>query len=453
MDTKTAYIAKTDAGFRISSNLHDLTVKNYAPKKGKPTPIKHDPAEEAYEYASWGSNNDWPTKFRKKLSKIPVATRAMNKLVRMLYGEGVIYFKTEDLRKGSAVQRHYDERIENFIEENRINTHWLPNQCLDAVWTWHMVSEMILSNDKKEIAGIHHKISEYSRVSKQDEKKLTKDHLYYSEFFRDGMATEEQFAKLTLLPEYNKSEFIRNNTSKINFAFFNHLPSPGKTYYADHPANGLIRENGWADVALSVPEIISSMQRNQIALLYQINIPLSYFFTRYKDWNSFTAKEQEKIMNDKIDDLDVMLSDSANLYKSITNVIDDVSGVFGEAAGKIKIEAIDDKIKKDAWVPSSHVADTQITIGVGAHTSQLGLASDAGKIGGGSGSDQREAFNTEITLNTMDQIIILEPLNFISRFNNWGVTFRIDNIKHTTTNNQESGLVPSPHTTTVTDAD
>ena len=102
-------------------------------------------------------------------------------------------------------------------------------------------------------------------------------------------------------------------------------------------------------------------------------------------------------------------------------------------------------------MPSSDKADAQIVQGLGLHPSQVGLSPQGGKMGAGSGSDQRESFNTGITLNTMDQLIVLEPLNWLARFNaqsdpDWDVTFFIDHTHHTTTNDQESGLKESDTT-------
>ena len=137
-----------------------------------------------------------------------------------------------------------------------------------------------------------------------------------------------------------------------------------------------------------------------------------------------------------------------------------ISAVFREdqmsrqSRGKIEIIAIDDKVKKDGWVPSSNAADAQIAQGMGLHPSQLGLAPEGGKMGAGSGSDQRESYNTVITTNTIDQQILLEPLNWAAQYNarrggdqivdpEWDVTFYIDHTMHTTINNQESGLQPA----------
>jgi hypothetical protein len=44
---------------------------------------------------------------------------------------------------------------------------------------------------------------------------------------------------------------------------------------------------------------------------------------------------------------------------------------------------------------------------------------------------------------------VLSALDFVSRYNKWGVTFAVDHTHHTTTNQQESGLSPGPRTTQV----
>jgi len=123
----------------------------------------------------------------------------------------------------------------------------------------------------------------------------------------------------------------------------------------------------------------------------------------------------------------------------------------GTHRGKIVIEPIETKVKNDHWVPSSEKADAQIVQALGIHPSQMGLQPQGGKMGAGSGSDQRESYNTGISLNTIEQDLILEPLNWIATYNaqtdpDWDITFMIDHTRHTTINNKEDGLQPSPTT-------
>lgn len=434
---------------RTVSDVYALTGK--VSKKSKETTVKADPAAESYEYASWGSNNKWPTDFRKKMKKIPVATRAMNKLIRMDYGNGLVYFNNEDLQKGSKVKRAYKEEVEAFLKRNRIEDRFLPSEISNRRWTANNFGEFILNQALTEIIQVRSFNSEFCRTSKQDPKTLSRDWIYYSEYFINGMATTDLTALVLQLPQFEQEEFIKEHKTFGKFAYHNYLPDTGMTYYATHPAESLTRDEGYADVSIAVPEIINRMMNNQVSLAYMITIPISYFVSRHPGFETMSDEKKGKLFQEKIDDLNSKLSDPKNKYKSISTIVDDTNPQFAQAPQSIKIEAIDDKIKKGEWIPTASIADTQIAHGVGLHPSLIGLANDGGSLGAGSGSDQRESHNSEIDLNTLDQMSILWPLNFIAQFNKWNVTFMIDNTSHTTSNLVESGLVNSPHKTEVID--
>ena len=160
-----------------------------------------------------------------------------------------------------------------------------------------------------------------------------------------------------------------------------------------------------------------------------------------------TDEQRGKKIDEFVDEINNKLSGTDNAYVSLSSIFqsDPVQGEMG----RVEIVAIDDKIKKDSWVPGSEKSDAQVVQGLGGHPSMVGLAPEGGKMGAGSGSDKREVYNTEITINTFDQEINLEPLQFIARFNAltdpaWDVTFYIDHTFHTTVNEQEDGLEAKP---------
>ena len=443
----TAYAAKVGDIMHVAGSVEELQAiaGEYPKQQESASQLKHDNTVEPNQWAAWGRQDKDPTLFREKINKIPVAVRGLNKLIRMAYGNGLVYFKTEDLRQDSKVTRHYDEEIEAFIKRNKIETVYLPKVITNFTYTSNCFSEFIFSKTKNKITGINTFNAEDCRIQKQDEKTLRKEHLYISEYFRTTQANKKNTIQIPLLDyhaELNKDFKIKKHT----LGSHTFIPSAGMRYYADHLANALIREDGFADVSIAVPEIIHRMMKNQIALMYMIYIPLSYFLARHKGFDTMTKEQQEKIMSGKIAALNKVLKDPNNQFKSITTIVDDMNHDLGTSGGKIEITPIDDKTKKDAWIPSSALADNQILHGIGIHPSQIGLSNDGGTIGAGSGSDQRESFNTEVTLNTMDQLIMLSDLQRISDYNNWGVTFRFDNTTHTTTNNQENGIVNNPAT-------
>lgn len=394
------------------------------------------------DYVYWGGSDNEGTAFRKKLDLVPLGGIAIKKLVDMMYGNGIVYYKREDRAKGNTVERAYITEVEEFLERNKIETHWLVRQMRDYRLFLSCFGEFRFSIGGEKITNIKAFDTEEVRMDKD------KKFILYSHYFPLNSANKDNWLQIPMIPEEDLETHFDSKTVK-KYAYHSYFPTSGSIHYPMPPWFALSKEKGWLDVSAGVPEIISSMQRNQIILKYQINIPYSYFATRFPGWDSYSDAKKEEKIDETIKKIDTSLSDTKNLYKSISVIFQDGEMAGSGEGGKIEIIAIDDKTKNDAWIPSSNAADAQIVQGLGLHPSQLGLAPEGGKMGAGSGSDQRESYNTVITLNTIDQRIVLSPLNFISLYNNWGVVFEIDHTHHTTTNNQEDGLSPSPKTTIV----
>lgn len=406
--------------------------------------------EQGYRWAPWGELDCLPTDIRKKLYKSSIGPRAISQKVKMLYGNGLCYYRNSDLADGNTtIQRAYEPKIEAWLKRNRVALKWYAAQAADYSLYMNSFSEMVMNKRRDFITGIYHKPAEFCRLSRQDERNYRINWLYYSPDFSEGFPpADERIKQVPLFNWWDEDRFF-DTMSGYKFAYHSRFETPGITYYARPWWLGLFRKNGWIDVSISVPEIVNSMMKNQIMLKYQILIPETYFEVRHRDWQTYTDEKREEVIDGLIKKINKELADTENAFKSITTLFKQ-DEVTSADIGKLEIIAIDDKIKKDSWVPSSNIADAQIVQGLELHPSQVGLAPEGGKMGAGSGSDQRESFNTGITLNTLDQDVILEPLNFIAKFNTekgndsaWDVTFFIDHTFHTTTNNQETGLSPS----------
>lgn len=410
------------------------------------------PEEESagYRWAPWGENDCMPTEIRQKIYTVPMAAVAIKRLTEMMFGNGIMYYRNADLVDGPEVRRAFIPKVEQFLQRNRICTEWLAAQLLDYRFYMNSFSELIFNNRRDQILRIFHKPAEFSRLSVQNVETGQIEYLYYSPRFAEGYhPRQDQIAAIPLLDWAEEERYLERFTG-YKLGWHSRLPTPASTYYARPLWLGLFKKDGWIDVSAAVPKIISSMQHNQLVLKYHILIPESYFEIRYRDWHTYTDIQRNVKIDALIDKINSTLRGVDNIYGSIATVFRE-DPVTRSAMGKIEIVPVDDKLKKDAWVPSSDRADAQIVQGLGLHPSQVGLAPEGGKMGAGSGSDQREAFNTGITLNTLDQMIVLEPLNWLARFNaqadpEWDITFCIDHTYHTTYNNQETGLQPSPTT-------
>lgn len=410
--------------------------------------------ERGFLWAPWGDRpgkDDLPTLIREKIYQVPVAGRTVYDLVRMAYGNGIAYYHNRERREKKRVIRAYEPEVERFLEKNRIGNEWLKAQMIDYRFIMNTFSEIIFSRDKSQVTNLFHKETEYCRLSLQNKTSLTVDYLLYAADFSLGLGNVH-YDRISVIPLYQwqQGEKFLQKLSGYKMAWHSRLKTPGSLYYASPLWMGLYRENGWMDASIAVPEVVTAMMRNQVRLKYQILIPETYFTIRYRDsWATMSDKERQQVVDELISEINGQLSGTSNAYVSIATVFNYEVG-RGEEQGKIQIIAIDDKIKKDAWVPSAEKSDAQIVQSLGGHPSMIGLTPEGGKMGAGSGSDKREIYNTEITINTFDQDIILEPLNWISRYNaqknpDWDVTFYISHTEHTTTNRQESGLVPDQH--------
>lgn len=406
--------------------------------------------ETGWCWAAWGNNDRWPTDIRLKIESVPIAGATIDKLVKMLYGNGIAYYRRADLKPGvKNIQRHYSGKLENWIERNRIATEFLPAQFTDLRFTWNTWCEMIFTRDRRAVSNIFTKTAEHCRLSQQDETLARNLFLLYSPDFGYQTPEETRIGRIPLFQWDMEEQFLALLPGH-KMAWHSRIPTAGLINYARPFWQGLFRENGWMDASIRVPEVVNAMMKNQIILKYIIRIPITYFKIRHQQWDTYTDEEKTRLIDAKVAEWNTALKGEKNAFTSIASVFQQ-NEITGDSIGKVEIESVDDKLKKDAWVPSSETADAQIVQGLGMHPSQVGLQPQGGKMGAGSGSDQRETFNIGISTNNIEQLVVLEPLNWIARYNaqfdpEWDVRFFIDHTHHTTTNDQEDGMKPSQTT-------
>lgn len=414
----------------------------------KTTPPVPEWTDNGVQWAYWGDYDHLPTMMRAKVELVPIAGTTLEKKISMMMGEGLDWVKTEDYRRfGVAAEPVYNAEVEDFMEENRIETEWWPAQCADYCLNYNCFSEFALSRDRQKITGLYHIAAEHGRLSKANPSGQI-DWLLNSMHFPFGTAQNDKTRiAIPLYKWYDRERFLAGLRG-WKFAWHTRFPTPGLIYYARPWWLGLFKENGWMDVSGQVPKIVSAMQKNQMSLKYVIAIPESYFKIRNPDWQSFTSEKRQELIDEKVKELNTYLAGVDNVFKSVAYVFQE-DEITRMPMGKIEITAVDDKAKAGTWVPDSYAADTQIVQGLGIHPTNIGLAPSQGGMGAGSGSDKMQTYNQGIILNTKDQRLILEPLSDrVSRTNKWGLTCIVKHTTLTTQDNNRDGVVknnPNPN--------
>ena len=188
-DTITLDVYQTENGYRAF--YPELKIAS-GPAPGQPsTDSRAQPTrapfpremDQGYRWAPWGTTDCLPTELRQKIEKVPIAGRAIEKLVAMMYGNGLCYYRNSELESGASIQRAYNPKVEQWLRHNKIRNKWLIAQLADYRMLWNSFSELILNRRKDFITGLYHKSAEFCRLSKQNEKSFKIDHLFYSPDF------------------------------------------------------------------------------------------------------------------------------------------------------------------------------------------------------------------------------------------------------------------------------
>lgn len=403
-------------------------------------------------YAKW----DWKKTILDKIEKEPMAYSAIENKAFALLGQGIMYVRKADLAAGT-VKRHHDPEIERLLERNAMETDFLQAQAFDIAGLYNNFSQAVFNISRTKILQLKHLEAEYSAVSKFNESKKTLDrkNIYYSGEFSRQMSDTilDDPKKTTVLDLYDPLNwnFFTENVKKkaTSFGIQSRIKTPRSFFYSTPIHLGLFRDKGWVDNNILVPEVVHAMSTNQISLKYIIYISVEYFEALYGKavWLKFTPEEQKAKFEALRKDIENKLVGTKNVFSSMTLLCD--RDFQGNLRKTIQIEAIDDKLKTDSWVPNSDHGNQNIIRGFNVPTSMYGLSNSNLRMNTQSGSANREGFNNMVTLNTPVQRLLLAPLQIMADFNaangwsNWDVKFFIDDITHTTINNQETGIEKS----------
>lgn len=428
---------------RISSR----SIAGYTPRSDVATPGRYDETQKAGNglWATWGSADDTPTAMRLLMEQSDIVGATIGKLTEMMWGDGIYWAAEYGMAHREGLSAEINAEIESWIDRNRIETHWLPAQLADYRLVMNTFTEMWWSEDGKKIAGMAHKPAEHCRLGYQEEKTGKIPWVIFSPDFALGTSpSEERIAPIAyydwLLQD--PTEVVRGS----NFIDHAYYPTPGMTYYATPWWAGLFRKDGWIQVNINIPLLINLLTANKAKLTYLIQIPVSYFVARDPEFTTYSADKMKTIIDAKTDEINSMLRNSDNYYASLVSIFQEEESTK-TPYGKITIEAIADGARTDTWMPDSNVSDAKIVQGLGLHPSQMGLAPEGGKMGAGSGSDQKESFNAGNALVSVHEAIILFRLNgIVSRINGWGAKFWCGKEQHVTKDVHASGVIPPPLT-------
>lgn len=389
------------------------------------------------EVVNWGSDNQNPKNWRLKLEKSTTAFPLLWKSCLLLYGLGLRYYK--EVRTADGITKDFTPvpEIDDFLSNNDVD-YLMIERLMDFKFFNNIWCEFILTADGTKITNINHLEAEFCRFLLVNDPKTKQDYLGQVQVEGDWANPKAT----TKIPYLSKNKIIAENVKAIKerkFVAHSCFPVPGRTVYAVPPQIALYNADSWLDFSNSIPGIMNSINKNVMDIRYHIQIPYEYWPSIYANWEQLEQAEKNKLIEDKLTQMQAFLSDKNAGNSFISHFATDP--ITGKKLSGWVIEEIGSTDKKDKFLTSVQESDTQIVRALNLDISLAGIQPAGGKMGAGSGSDKRTGFTNQVSLSAAEMLIVTQPLQIVQRINGWdpSVKWTFEYDVPTTLNQDKSG--------------
>jgi hypothetical protein len=401
-----------DAAYVPALNLVASVVKDMPRAPLAPQVKVTGDVAEANTFAKWGTDNLLPFTIINAVNSNAVLSQAIYWKSNAVISGGLAYGNLVIDENGrEKLERVIDPVVEEWLYKSNV-PRYLREASMEYYKFWNVFPELILSNDRNTIASLSCHESAHCRWGLQNTKGLIDTCYINAQWDNGGKWDSPETEKISVIDVYyDPVATVRAQTALASFIYPLAGTSSGKTYYQDAPWHALINQ-GWLDVANGIAKYKKAILKNSMHVKYQLEIAEWWFQAKYADWDSKPALKAQRMQaeltafNQKMKGEDGAGNSLINMKRIIDNK---------EYSGWT-ITAIPDLMKDDKYLGDSQESDSHIFFALGLDATLIGTVPGKG-MGAGSGSDKRVAMNIAIANSKAEQDIILEPLNFIFRFN------------------------------------
>lgn len=388
---------------------------------------------------SWGKKNNYPQNVIEAVRKNGSASSGLRFLRKAHYGNGLFLYRNKITDSGKRqiepVVLEEVEDIKVFFKENR-TPRFLKEIISDLEWFSIAFPEYILSNNYEKIVKHSRQRTAWCRFEVSESGSIKK--VYVSQKFgkEDSVDIDSEYVSTIDLIDSSMSasevkEYCRKNKIKkfVRPIFY---PLVDESYYPQSEWHSILK-SGWLDVANSVPALKKSLFYHQMTIKFLIEIDERYYENIYRQqWSEMGFEKRQEIRKQTVDEIKEGLVGNENAGKSVNSML--LTDEQGKQYSAIKITSIDDKLKDGSYLPEAEAANSEVLFSLGVDPSLIGAGIPGGKLGAGSGSDKRVAFEILSSLKKYDRDFTLEAIEFIQEYNGWDDTikFGFENVTITT---------------------
>jgi hypothetical protein len=404
---------------KVTGNVYKTVGKNIAPLQASPN------KEVITDHLiMWGADNLLPQQILKQIRKNTIVGPTLQKKAEIAYDQIIYGFDEVDEAGNLHFKTVIDPKVEEFFTRSKIQRYLI--EALRNFYYFYMpIPRIILKADRSEVFSLTCYKTAHFRFGKQDNSGLIKNGYLSSDWATIAQISDKRIRKAELIDIYQDVDFYKSESNETDFVYPVAYSTEDEYFYPVADWHALLK-SGWLDVAQSIPVWKKKMFQNQITMKYLIQIPSWWWEWKYKGFEEMTDQERKTIRDGEMDEFERKMTgeDAAGNSLMVTYVSDPK---FNKEYSGWKIEAIDNKIKDGLYVEDSNEAASHLLYALGVDPTLIG-SMPGSKMGAGSGSDKRVAFNIYVDTVKAHQDLVLEPLVWIGQYNGWpNYKFRFKN--------------------------
>lgn len=412
MDTNIIEGVSLDVVYsKASGNIFQTVEK----KALKPVKVPNEKSNITGDLIPWGINNDFPQKVLKEIRKNSIIGPTLKKQAEMAYDE--VVYGIEEVNEAGEVKfkRVIDEKVEAFLRRSHIH-RYLIDALRNFYYFYLPVPRLIFTADRSEVYSLTCYKSAHFRFEKPDKQGFISYGYICADWETITDVKSEYVEKIPLIDIYQDPEFYKIEGTDFRFIYPLAYPTEDEIHYPLVDWNAA-RESGWLDVAQSIPKFKKALMKNQISLKNLIQVPSWWWDWKYPGFSKMDEKKRKDIVSHEVDTFESFFKGDDNAGNSmLVTYISDPA--FQKEYSGWKIEAVDNKIKDGMYIEDSNEASSHLLYSLSMDPAIIG-SQPGSKLGAGSGSDKRVAFNIYIDTVKAHQDLILEPLSWIGQYNGW----------------------------------
>jgi hypothetical protein len=408
------------ASFMLDKEDAGSLTGSAAPAGAKPSaPLPNQLIRGVNGIMPWGDSNNFPQEVIRLYYQDPIIPQTLAKMVAMLLGRGIMpvtqTIDEEGKEKNIPIP---DPEIWHFLRSPGTR-YYLNKGASDMVWFFNVFPELILSKDRSVIAQLHCNDASYCRYSEVNKAGKCDNVFINANWPNAQFQDNETIIVPTVDPlRWDKVEWMMAG-SDFKYIYPLSIPTPGKTFYqlAHHDT---IRQSGWLDVHLAVPQFKKFLMQNQMTLKYHFKVDREFWKVLFgtKQWAEMSPAQQSEKKREWLTSVEKSLTDVSKTGNSILTDMewDPDKGAYRDY---IQVVAVNDAMKDGKYIVDNLEAAANIFYAIGMDPAQVGFAGGENMGSRSGGSDKREAFLIALAMMQPYRDRLLELLDFVALYNGW----------------------------------